>query len=158
MSQFAGVSPRTIRAGIIAGMVGGCTIDIFLLAVFVFGFGNPPSAIPMFYQSVAATATGSPADASHASALLGIVLHFCVALGWALAYAWLAQRQPQLVQRPLISGFVFGGVVWLIMLVVLFVNGAIPPQTPAVITTALIAHCIFFGVPVAYVVEAVVRR
>ena len=142
----------------IAGFVGGLTIDIFLLAVFVFAFGNPPSAIPKFYQSIAATATGSPADTSQASPLLGLLLHFCVALVWALAFAWLAQQQPKMVALPLVSGLVFGAIVWMIMQIVLFVNGALPPPTPTSVTTAVIAHCVFFGVPVAYVVAATLRR
>ena len=89
---------------------------------------------------------------------LGIALHFCVAIGWALGFAYLTRSQPQLLTRPILSGLTFGLVVMIAMDMLLVLVGAYKLRDVPQFFTALVGHCVFYGVPVALTVTRVLGR
>ena len=104
---------------LLAGLAGGA-VD-FLYASVMFGLvkGKP---IYKVWQGVAAGWLGkAAADGGYASAALGVATHFGIALCMAAAYALAATRLRVLRQRPLISGAIYG------VLLYAFMYGAVLP-------------------------------
>ncbi|MDB5073527.1 MAG: hypothetical protein JWM87_4638 [Candidatus Eremiobacteraeota bacterium] len=146
-----------LTAGLVAGVVGGVLIAAFVFAAEL-AAGMPPSVLWMNFAFVTATLLGPGAAVNPALLLpLGIVLHFCVAVGWALGYAYLVRSQPQLVARPWVSGAGFGIVVYVFMMIVLITAGQYHRPPPGVLGTQLIAHITFYGIPVALIVARLLR-
>jgi FtsH-binding integral membrane protein len=107
-----------------------------------------------FWQSIAAGAIGPQALASPVYAWVGLIVHVVVSIGWAGGYAYFAQTQPFVNARWIVSGVVYGIVVYLIMLVLLLgARASIFPFDPATIANVVVAHAVFFGLPVAFVVS-----
>ncbi len=139
--------------GIVAGLIGGAVIDLFLLAT---GMGHAPQ----IYQWIASLIVGPVAFSSAADAWLGVGLHIIVSAAWGVAYALLCQRIGTVVlDRPVVAGVAFGIVVWAVMqLVLLSLHAWQRPISPVVLLLSLIAHTLFFGVPIATFVRVAVRR
>ncbi len=144
---------RLITAGIVSGLAAGACMAAYLLAATavmdaVNGF---PSAIAAGYEFTAAALVGPSARGNPAYIPLGIALHFAVSIGWALGYVYLARTQPALVNRPVLSGVSFGLVVFFAMQVVLVAANTYVPPTPRSLLNGLIAHCVFYGIPLGLV-------
>jgi hypothetical protein len=140
-----------IVPGLIAGAAGGLLIDAYLLIVLA-GIARTTS-VTGFYQYVASSAIGKDAYADPGTAWLGVALHVLASLAWGVGYAFVAARTEQVRARPLTSGIVFGVVVMLAMqLVEVAANVYVLPDTFALVN-AFVAHTLFFGIPVAYVVS-----
>lgn len=145
------MTTQTLRAGIIAGLVGGAVDSLFLIVVSMLEGHSLAAAVIGFYQSAAAGAIGkATAYSSVAFAYLGLAVYFLTSIAWALAFAYLARRRRQLISRPLVSGIGFGFVVWTITQVILLGAGLFQTTTPSSLASSLLAYCLFFGVPVAY--------
>ena len=145
-----------VTTGLVAGVAGGVLIDVFLFAMQVAG-GTPPGRLLDNFVFVAATLLGPGASATSSAVPIGIVLHFCVATGWALGYVYLARTQPQLVTRPWVSGAGFGLTVYIFMQIVLITAGQYHRPMPGVLGTQLVAHIVFYGIPVALIVSRLLR-
>lgn len=74
-----------------------------------------------------------------------------------IGYAYTALSSPQLVTRPVVSGIVFGVFVYLVMEIVTALIGILRAPSVGAVFTNLVAHVIFFGLPVAYVVAERLR-
>lgn len=146
---------RSISAGSIAGAIGAVLIAEFLLGVPLFS-GGAFTPVPVL-QFDASVLIGAVAFTNPSYAFLGLVLHFLVSIGWAIGYAYMAERQPQLVTRPWISGAAFGLVIYFAMLIVLVAANAYHAPKPAEVGNGLIAHILFFGIPVALIVSRALR-
>lgn len=144
------------RQGVAAGVAGGLIVGLYLaLTTVIPAHGSFVAA----GQWVASAAIGKVALTSPAFAWLGLAIHFIVSIGWAGGYAYLAQRQQALNARWLLSGIVYGVVVYGFMQLLLIGAQAEvfpPPAFDAI--DALIAHALFFGVPVAFIVARMSQR
>jgi hypothetical protein len=146
-----------IAVGSLAGIAGGITIDVFLFAVQLPG-GTPPARLSALYAFIASVLLGPSAYANPAAVPLGIVLQFCVAVGWALGYVHLARSQRQLLTEPWLSGAAFGVVVYVFMQIVVLTAGQYHrPGSPGELTTQLVAYVVFYGIPVALVASRLLR-
>jgi hypothetical protein len=145
-----------LTAGLVAGIAGGVFIAVFVFAAEL-AAGMPPSVLWTNFAFVAATLLGPSAGGSPLVMPIGLGLHFCVAIGWALGYAYLVRTQPQLVARPWVSGAGFGIVVYVFMMIVLITAGQYHRPPPGVLGTQLIAHIAFYGIPVALIVARMLR-
>jgi hypothetical protein len=147
--------PRIIGTGVAAGIVGGMTIDLYLwLTTLLPTHGS----ILSMWQWVASALIGNAAYSSGSFVWLGLAVHFAASVCWAGGYAYLAQRQAFLGERWPISGFVYGGVVYIFMQLLLLGAGKfVFPQNPGEFLNAVIAYTVFFGMPVAYVVARMDR-
>ncbi len=148
--------PGVARAGILGGLAGAITIDAFLIAIFV--VLSHTFTLETFYQYVASGLIGKPAYADPGYVYLGIALHLAVSIGWGIGFAYVATRSPQVIARPLTSGLVFGAVVMLAMWLIEFAAAIWVWPTLASFENELVAHTIFFGLPVAFVVARASRR
>jgi hypothetical protein len=147
---------RVLRQAAIAGIAGGIVIEFYLYFTTILPAHR---SVLTALQWIAAAAVGkSVAYSSPAYAWVGIFVHFGVSIGWAGGYAYFAQRQDFVNQRWLVSGIVYGIVVYLFMVVLQIGAGVYPMPSPADVANALIAHTLFFGAPVAYVVARLDQR
>lgn len=146
-----------ITAGLVAGLAGGILIDAFLCALQLLT-GTPPAELAGDFVFVASALLGPAAATNPAAVPIGIALHFCVAIGWALGYVYLVRTQPQLLARPWVSGAGFGLVVYVFMEIVLITAGLYHRPMPAVLGAQLVAHVAFFGIPVALVSARMLGR
>lgn len=146
-----------IAAGLLAGITGGILIELLFFAVQL-AIGTPAGKLLDSFAFIAAVLMGPGAYANPAAVPIGIVLHFCVSVGWALGYVYLVRTQPQLLTRPLISGAALGLMVYIFMQIVLLTAGQYHRPAPSALLTQLIAHIVFFGIPVALVVSRLLRR
>jgi len=145
---------RTITGAFIAGVVGSVTIFGCFAAC---NLGAAGFTLPGFFAFDASVLVGKAAYTSDAYVALGIALHALVALGWAAGYAFLAERLPQLVSRPLTSGAAFGLIVYFAMQLVIVAANLYHIPTPKELGIALLAHVVFYGIPVALIVARFVR-
>ena len=145
-------------AGLVAGVGGGVLIHVFSLGITTIGDHAPPGlAIRVLYSFVASALFGRSTYSNPWSIPIGLVLHFCVAIGWALGYVYLVRAQPQLLARPWISGAVYGFVVYVFMEIVLLTAGLYHRPSPVQLEVALVAHIVFYGIPVALIVSRLLR-
>jgi|SRR5579863_9366794 len=143
--------PALVKSAVLAGVTGGILIDLYLwLTTIVPAHGS----ILTMWQFVASGAIGSTAYSNTSYAWLGLLVHFVVSIGWAGGYAYLAQSQTFLNQRWPLSGFFYGFIVYIfMMLLTLGAHIFVFPSNADQVLNAVIAHCVFFGIPVAYVVS-----
>src|SRR5450755_2112863 len=140
-----------IARAVTAGLIGGTTVDLFLILARVAPF-------PGIYQFIASTVVGPVAFTSTAYIALGLALHFFISIVFALAYAWAAARSRALTENPTAWGAVFGIAVMLVMQVVTGLAHAAQPPSVMGIVVGLIAHVVFFGLPVAWYIAFTGKR
>jgi hypothetical protein len=145
-----------LRTGLVAGIAGGVLIDVFLFSA-QFATGTPADKLAGNFVFIAAVVLGQSAYTNPGAVPLGVVLHLCVAIGWALGYVYLAREQPQLVARPWISGAAYGLVVYVFMEIILITAGLYHRVAPGLLFTQLIAHVVFYGIPVALIASRMLR-
>jgi hypothetical protein len=110
-------------------------------------------------QWIASAAVGPAAFTDAAYGWLGLALHFIVSIGWAGGYAYFAQLQPFVNARWAISGLVYGVIVQMFMtLLLLGAHTFTFPATPNIFLNQLLAHAVFFGVPLAFVVAQLDKK
>ncbi|HTU71610.1 MAG TPA: hypothetical protein VMF11_15010 [Candidatus Baltobacteraceae bacterium] len=145
-----------ILAGVVSGITGAATIFLYLTISLPLFFHIPPVAL---YHLDTSNLIGWQA-ALHAG-LPGIVLgqaaHVCVSLVWGFFFVALLRAFPAMRGAPLGWGIVYGVGVMLFMHFVVVPLGHAPrlSYTPASLLNNLIAHTLFFGVPVAWVATRV---
>jgi hypothetical protein len=136
---------------IIAGFLGGVLVDLFLILIRVAPF-------PGVYQFIASTLVGPVAFTSSAYIALGLVMHFLISIVFALAYAFIASRSRALLDQPIAWGAIFGLAVYAVMEVVLSLAHAAQPPSVKGVVIGLIAHVVFFGLPVALYIARAGKR
>jgi hypothetical protein len=142
---------RIALQALVAGIAGAVIVDLFLWLATVLPQHGSMAAT---WTWVASTLIGRGVTSMANAPLIGLAIHLCVSIVWAGAYAWFASTRVYVNRRWLISGITYGAIVYLIMQVVLLVdNNFIYPPTPNAFVLDVIAHALFFGVPVAYTVK-----
>src|ERR1044072_1689261 len=135
---------------LIGGLVAG-TLDITYACVFwALKAGVPPQRI---FQSVAKGVLGAAAFTSGAaSAALGLFLHYFIATTMSIVYYLIAQSWRALVERPLVFGAAYGGVLYIVMTyIVVPLSAARGGGSGGTLWVALsiIVHALLIGVPIA---------
>ncbi|HTC29287.1 MAG TPA: hypothetical protein VK702_01080 [Candidatus Acidoferrum sp.] len=147
-----------VIAAIGAGLTGAVTIFLYLTISLPLFFHISPLAL---YALDTANFIGVHA-ALHAGLpgiLLGQAGHIVVSLVWGFIFVALSRRLPELLDRPVAWGAVYGVVVMLVMHYVVVPLGhapRIPYSLPGLINN-LVAHTLCFGVPVALVASRLMR-
>ncbi len=145
--------PRKFVPAVVAGAFAGCTILLCIAVLNVAVLHTPRFTLSGLFAFDASALVGSVAYSGPGYIVLGVVLHFAVAIGWAAGYLMLSERQPQLVQRPYISGAAFGVLVYFAMQLVLVAANLYRTPHTADLGIALLAHTVFYGVPVAVIIR-----
>jgi len=138
-------------ASLAAGITGAALIDLYLIIVESFVLKNATPLLVMQWD--ASNALGIAAyRGGWATAILGTLMHFCVSIAWAAVFVWIATRVRWLTERPVASGALLGVVAMTVMRAVIHLGHAVVhPFSPLTFLVILIAHTLFFGIPVALV-------
>jgi hypothetical protein len=138
-----------------AGIAGGALIDLYL---WITPLASAHPGILAIWTWVASTVFGKSMIGNPNAPWFGLGVHAATSLAWAGAYAYVAATQSYVRKRWYISGPVYGLVVYTLMQIILLVSGNFEyPHSPNDFVSALIAHAVFFGLPVAFVVNALDR-
>lgn len=133
---------------LLGGLIAG-TFDIILATAYWAVKGVPP------YRVLQSVATGLLGRASFQggtrTAVLGLTLHFLIAVSMAYLYYFAARMWPVLHQHPWICGAVYGMLVYLVMNYVVIPLSAATPRSKNVpwVTTNFIGHMLLIGIPIA---------
>ena len=141
--------PRAARAIAWGGLLAGVGDITFAFVVAWLGGVGPVRVL----QSVAGGLMGRAArEGGLATAALGGVLHFLIALVAAAVY-WLASRRLKvLVRRPVLCGLLYGAAVYLFMYFVVLPLSAIYfplSRAPSSIMLNSAGHMLLVGLPIA---------
>lgn len=149
-------SAATLRAIGAAGLVCG-VLDIAYVFL-VFGWRDGRAA--RILQGIAVSLLGPAAmTGGTASAALGLLIHFAVALAAAALFHALSRRLRWLVAQPWIGGAVFGAAYYLLMNLVVLRLTRLPsaPFPPPGWTWVLAAHVLCVGWPIALITARMTR-
>ena len=144
---------ESVRAAVLAGIVGNIAISIYLsIALPLFFHADP---IRLFQWDDSNIVGASAYQGGLSSAALGLFFDFIVAIGWGACFVIAYHLIPFVRRWVVASGLIFGVIVMLTMFYIVVPIGraqhpstAIPP-----LLNSLIAHTLFFGLPVALVVR-----
>ncbi|MBB6092960.1 hypothetical protein HNQ60_001838 [Povalibacter uvarum] len=120
-------------------------------AILISAFrGTPPMRL---LQSVATGLLGPGAYEGGAStAVLGFVLHFLIAFMMAAAFYLISRRFDFLVRRPVVSGLIYGAILYPFMTQVVLPLSAYPHPfvfRPLFFAINLFVHMFLVGLPIA---------
>jgi hypothetical protein len=146
-------SSRAARAILTGGLIAGAFDIIYAFITWGLQGASPVRIL----QSVAAGLIGRDAAVGGGvpTGLLGLFLHFCIAIGMAAVYYALATRIPFLVRRAILSGAVYGLGLYLFMNFVVMPLSAIGQfggggGSMTVLVTSILVHMFLVGVPIAH--------
>jgi|HubBroStandDraft_5_1064220.scaffolds.fasta_scaffold199978_2 hypothetical protein len=146
------------RAAVVAGISGNIAISVYLAITLPLFFHTKPE---LLFQWDASNIVGNSAYAGGiGSALLGFLFDCIVSICWAAIFAAVYETFAPVRRMPVLSGLLFGLIVMAVMLELVVPLGharQASQAAPALINTA-IAHTVFFGLPVALVIAARLRR
>ena len=157
MSSAPGGMTIMQRSGWLAVLVGGFVggaLDILFAISFAAYNGMPPVRL---LQVVASGALGKSAYTGGVPvAILGLVLHFAMSFAWAALFLLARRSMSALTRHPLLSGGVFGVIVFLVMRLVVLPLSAFPHPVsfkPLAASLDLLSHIFLFGIPIALAVR-----
>jgi hypothetical protein len=137
---------RILTIGLFAG-----TLDIADALIFNEWRGITPTRVLQYIASgVLGTASfhGGPASAG-----LGLALHYSIALTWTTLFYVASRKLAVLTRRPILSGLVYGGVIYLVMNFVVLPASSVPhpsnPTTIASLVNGILALLLCIGLPVS---------
>lgn len=143
----------TRSAGYAPLLWGGLTAGALdITAAIVTGSTRGASATRVL-QSVATGLLGRGSyEGGVPTALLGLALHFLIAMTAAAVYFFSARTQPLLARRWIIGGVLFGIAVYFFMNLVVLPLSAFPHRivfTPVVLLRGLLIHIFCVGLPIS---------
>jgi hypothetical protein len=140
-------SARPLPAILVGGLIAG-TLDA-AVAFYTFGSRMP--------QGIASGLLGrSSFQGGAATWILGLGLHFFIALSMATVYYAASRRLPFLKEYPLICGLFYGMALYLVMNLVVVPLSAIHARGPIArpdLIEGLLVHTILIALPIAYSVR-----
>ena len=139
---------RIVLSGALAGLAGGI---LFMLFIYAASLLPAHASILSMWQFAASTAFGKAALSAQSYAWAGLALMLLAAIGWGVGYAYLARSKPAVNKQPLISGFIFGLIVYVVMQFVLFSVQALKVPDAVSVYLDVVAVTVFFGIPVALI-------
>ncbi len=136
------------------GLVAG-TLDITENIVFNAFRGITPWRI---FQYIASGLLGRHSfQMGWTSVGLGIAIHYAIALGWTGIFYIAATKFVALARRPILSGLVYGVIVYLVMNFLVLPMTAVPPRPTAMTlvnrVNAVLALMFCIGLPIALLVR-----
>jgi hypothetical protein len=150
--------PSTARAVLRIGLIAG-TLDIGENLIFnAFRHITPA----MVFQYIASGLTGSWAfHAGAASIVLGVAIHYTIAIVWTALFYFASWRMTILVRHPVVCGLAYGALVYLVMNFVVLPLTQVP-RAPAAMTLAsrvsgVLALLFCFGLTVALLTRVAVQ-
>jgi hypothetical protein len=144
---MAGRISRAVFAG---GLLAGA-LDLAWAAAQSWLQGRPPGRMLL---AIASGALGKAAfESGTAVQLLGVLLHFTIAIGACATYVAAGRILPVLHRRWYLAGPLFGVAVYFFMQLVVLPLSRVPWKrefTPLGVTLGLAAHILCVGLPIAW--------
>jgi hypothetical protein len=145
------------KPAVFAIFVGGLIAGVFdLTYAIVFSALHNVSPIRVV-QSVASGLLGNAAfDGGLSTAILGVFLHFFIAFTWASIFYMLSRLIPFLTQHAVVSGLLYGALIYAVMYLIVLPNSAYPIKINFALSRVvinLVAHMFLIGLPIALVVR-----
>ena len=158
MEPYMSPASATSSSAFLAVFCGGLGCGVFDITQAFVAFGLQNHMTPMkVLQSVASGLLGPKSfQGGIKTAILGGVCHFAIAFSWAAIYYVASRRLGVMTQSPVISGLLYGELVWLVMNLVVLPLSAIhrwPVWNKASIITGPIGHLFLVGLPIALAVR-----
>lgn len=140
------IALRVLAIGLFAG-----TLDIADALIFNVLRGITPV---MLLQYIASGLIGAASfHGGLASTGLGLLLHYLIALGWTTLFYIATRKIAILTRRPILSGLIYGDVIYLVMnFVILPVSNVPHPKsttTIAALINGVLALMLCIGLPVS---------
>ena len=149
MTEAAPSLPRLLGTGLVAGVAGSIVLDLYVMCA---SFAGPlPTSMAVVYRYVAEVAIGKAALTNPNAIWLGAAIQFAIGIGWGIGYVYAASRTRTILERPIVSGMVFGLIVYLTMQIVAVAANAFHAPDTALLVNGLVANTLFFGLPIALV-------
>ena len=141
-----------VRRSILAGLVGAIGIDAYLSITLP--LMHVANGIGLSQWDASNLLGGEAFRGGLSTAAIGLGLHLCVSIAWGIIFGFAFSRISWVRSHALVSGLIFGAVVMQVMayVVVPLGHASHPMPSLAVWLNNFVAHTLFFGVPVAYVV------
>lgn len=131
-------------------MVGGLIVGVLDLVYAIVVYSpKKPILVP---QTIASGVLGLKAyEGGAKSAALGVVLHFVIALGAAAVYYLASRKLTFLLDRAVLSGLIYGALIYLFMHVVVLPLSAVPKSDMPLLYKAaeFVEHWFCVGLPIA---------
>lgn len=153
MSELSGAiaapwstTPRPIPAIVVGGLMVGVLDLIYAILVYS---PQKPILIP---QTIASGILGVKSySGGAATAALGVLLHFLIALGAATVYYLASRRLEILVHRAVLFGLIYGAFVYAFMHLIVLPLSAVPKGNMPLIYQAceFVEHWFCVGLPIA---------
>lgn len=152
---------RFTKASVAAAIVGLIAITIYLVIERAVANGLPPmQCLLQLLQWDASNGYGATAfSGGWSTALIGLGMDFLVSLAWGIVFVVLYNGVPAVRRNIVVSGLLFGAGVMVVMIFAIVPIGYAPQmhKTPSNLLNVLVAHTVFFGLPVALTVHRLVR-
>jgi uncharacterized membrane protein YagU involved in acid resistance len=151
-----GVRPPTwswaIRTILFAGLIAGA-LDITAAFIVYARFGTQGIGL---LQGIASGLIGKAAfEGGLTTAFLGLLCHFFIATSWAAIYVVASRRLAFLVEHAVVSGAVYGVIIYVLMNHVVIPLSAIGPRpfslSGAIVAAVILVFCV--GIPIALIVR-----
>ncbi len=118
----------------------------------------------MVFQYIASGLIGPSAavQGGAATVALGVAIHYAIALTWTAIFYAASRKLVVLSKRPVLSGLVYGGIVYVVMNYIVLPMTAAPHLhhriTPAARINAILALLLFIGLPISLLVRINAKR
>jgi uncharacterized membrane protein YagU involved in acid resistance len=146
---------RAVPAIFFAGLLSGC-MDITAAFITWWPKGVKPSRL---LQGIAAGWLGPTSfNGGTATAALGLAFHFLIAFTAATAFFVTSRKLTFMIRRPILSGALYGIVVYLVMYwVVMPLSNFHGIKTVNSSIIAIVTHIICVGLPISLVIHRLSR-
>lgn len=145
------------KPAVFAIFVGGLIAGVFDLTYAIVFSSLHKVPATWVIQSVASGLLGNAAfDGGLSTAILGVFLHFFIAFAWASIFYMLSRQIPFLTKHAVLSGLLYGALIYAVMYLIVLPNSAYPIKikfVPSRVAINLIAHMFLIGLPIALVVR-----
>lgn len=143
---------RFAKALLLCLLVAG-TLDIADALIFYGLRGVPPAGLLRF---IAGCLVGvSALHGGLGMAALGLAIHYTITLFWSALFLLAATRFSFLARRAILSGLLYGCLIYVLMNFVVLPLTRLPPRThhlaPAVLINGVLALILFMGLPIALI-------
>ncbi|MBO0722625.1 MAG: hypothetical protein J2P41_17510 [Blastocatellia bacterium] len=149
-NSISGNAPRAYAVILCAGLLAGA-LDI------TSAFATSGFHVVRILQAIASGLLGAQSfRGGTATAVLGLVLHFIIAIVAAALYYLASRKLRALVEQPFRWGSLYGVAVWLFMNLIVLPLSAIPFKTSFPldrVALGLLIHILLIGLPIALVVR-----
>jgi uncharacterized membrane protein YagU involved in acid resistance len=149
-----GIQPgRSFAKALLLCLLIAGTLDISDALIFYGLRGVPALGLLRF---IAGCLVGvSALHGGLAMAALGLAIHYTITLFWSALFLLAATRVSFLTRRAILSGLIYGGLIYVLMNFVVLPLTRLPPRShhlpAAVLLNGVLALLIFMGLPIALI-------